>query len=316
MKIYFAGSQFPKIYPLDPRHVLTTFMMKNESVRCIEASVKYNFEVMLDSGAFSAWNSGKDVSRVQLADFILQMRDRFPTARVHPVNLDVIPGQQGETITKVQVEESAEKGWENYLYFKSRGIEPIHVFHEGEHFKWLDLFIKEVDYIGVSPCNDSALPGKMEWLAEAFHHIPEGKKTHGFAVTSLRLMKEFPWHSVDSASWAIGAGYGNVFTSFGTLYFGGRGTKKNFYEDSVGLEEVALDSLIAEFKSYPLSWDPMYNGDVIQEVTQNNEKRRMINFYFLKNLEDKYNQMEGKDKKYVKQQIELFEGSLHSFRRG
>ena len=39
-------------------------------------------------------------------------------------------------------------------------------------------------------------------------------KFHGFAVTSLRLMLKYPWHSVDSSSWGISAGLGSVYIPF------------------------------------------------------------------------------------------------------
>lgn len=307
MKIYFAGGIFPIIFTLDPRHILTTFNLPNESRRCIKNAEKYGFEVILDSGAFSAWNSGRSIDRQRYLEFILQMRALYPKAKVYPVNLDVIPGKQGEKITKSQVEESAHQGWENYEYFKKHGIESIHVFHEGEDFKWLHKMIGTVDYIGVSPCNDSSLPKKVEWCKHVFHEVPEGQKTHGFAVTSQRLMKTFPWYSVDSASWAISAGLGNVWTSYGTLYFGGRGNKLNFFDGKVKQKEMALKKLVKEFTSYPIQWtDPDNPVQVMADVQMDSEKRRLINFFFIKSLEDKYNEIPTKGEKYVKEQFELF----------
>lgn len=311
MKIYFAGSYYPKVYHQYPRHVLISYVHKNDCFKALQGSITWDFEVILDSGAFSAWNSGVTIDRSAYCEFILECRRRYPTAKFYPVNLDVIPGKQGESITHQQVEESAEKGWENYQFFKRNGIETIHVFHEGESYKWLELFIKEVDYIGISPCNDSSNPKKYEWLSETFHRIPEGKKTHGFAVTSQRLMKNFPWYSVDSASWGIMSGYGMVFTSWGVRYFSDRELKDNPYEDSVGETLIAEALLVAEFKKYPILWE---TDNILEELKKSNEKRRMINFFFLKNLEDVYNQMPGKDKKYVKAQSELFESSMYSQR--
>lgn len=303
MRIYFAGSYYPKVFPNHPRHILISYIHKNDCFKCLEASLKYDFEVMLDSGAFSAWNNDFVIDRQQYCDFILECKRRYPTARMYPVNLDVIPGKQGDKITKDQVEESAEKGWDNYQFFKRNGIETIHVFHEGEHFKWLDLCIKEVDYIGISPCNDSSSPKKFAWLEEAFDRVPEGKKTHGFAVTSKRLMRMFPWYSVDSASWGIMSGYGFVMSSFGNVYFSNRENKDNFFDDMVSQKDIAHDLLIKEFLEYPIKWE---TDNIIEELKGSNEKRRMINFFFLQKLEDHYNSLHGKDVKYVKKQFELF----------
>ena len=82
------------------------------------------------------------------------------------------------------------KGWENYLWLKSQGIDSIHVFHQGEDEDFLlKTIIKDCKYIGVSPSNDASLPQKMIWCERIFHLLPEEIKSHGFAVTSLRLIK-------------------------------------------------------------------------------------------------------------------------------
>lgn len=311
MRIYFAGSYYPKVFEHDPRHILISYIHGKECFKCIEASLQYNFEVILDSGAFSAWNNGKVINRNDYLEFILEAKKRYPTAKVYPVNLDVIPGVQGEAITKDMVQRSVEKGWINYLWFKQNGVDTLHVFHEGEGWEWLNLFIKEIDYIGISPCNDSSAPQKYEWLCEAFDRIPEGKKTHGFAVTSKRLMKTFPWYSVDSASWGIMSGYGLVMTSFGNMYFSNRELKDNFYEDLVSQKDIAEDLLIKEFKQYPLQWE---TDNIIEELKNSNYHRRMINFFFLKKLEDEYNSMPNKHNKFVKQQLEMFDTNIYTRR--
>jgi hypothetical protein len=147
------------------------------------------------------------------------------------VNLDVIPGEQGSVPTEEQIIEAAEQGWKNYKYLKERGWDTIHVYHQGEPIWVLNRMLDECDYIGVSPCNDSSEKAKMEWLDISFRHImnydysknpriQKGQiiKTHGFAVTSKRLVERYPWYTVDSSSYSLTAAMGNILTRYGRIY--------------------------------------------------------------------------------------------------
>lgn len=52
------------------------------------------------------------------------------------------------------------------------------------------------------------------WCKPAFemvHKYAPGTKVHGFAMTSVDLMKGYEWSSVDSTSWVLQAGFGRVY---------------------------------------------------------------------------------------------------------
>ena len=50
----------------------------------------------------------------------------------------------------------------------------------------------------------------MPWLIRCFQ-IAQGRAVfHGFTLTSWKVMKSFPWYSVDSSSWGQGFRYGQV----------------------------------------------------------------------------------------------------------
>ena len=131
--------------------------------------------ILIDSGAFSAWN--KRVS-IDFDKYIEYCKTFIPLVEkqgkiVRVVNLDVIPGKKGTSgdlnrsvkrEDKEIIENAAKRGYENLLYFKKKGITPIHVFHQGESFRWLDKMIQETDYIGVSPANDLSMSQKGLWI--------------------------------------------------------------------------------------------------------------------------------------------------------
>lgn len=174
-----------------------------------------NTRIILDSGAFTAWTKRTKIDIDQYADFCLDHLDVVD----HFVSLDSIPGTFGESLIPMsEIRRAAEEGWENYQYLLSRGIPEeklLHVFHQGEEFKWLDR-IAHNTYIGISPANDRNTRDRMAWLDECMKHITDenGNLTtqfHGLAVTSLRLMLRYPWTSVDSASWKRNAAYGKVY---------------------------------------------------------------------------------------------------------
>lgn len=138
------------------------------------------------------------------------------------VNLDIIPGVQGIKPTQDEIIQAAEQGWQNYLYLKKNGWNTVHVFHQHEPLWVLDRMLKECDYIGISPCNDSSEQAKYIWMDTIFRYILESDnpkiKTHGFAVTSKTLMERYPWYSCDSSSYSLTAAMGSIFTPYGRVY--------------------------------------------------------------------------------------------------
>jgi hypothetical protein len=172
--------------------------------------------LMLDSGAFSAWSKKIQIDIDQYIQFCKENLEYID----YIVNLDVIPGEFGmKNLPHEEIERSASKGYENYQYMISQGISKeklIHVFHQGEDFRWLDKMVKEIGYIGISPANDRTIDEKVSWLDLCMNHVLDDKgfplvRFHGFAVTSLKLMLRYPWYSVDSTSWVMTSRMGSVY---------------------------------------------------------------------------------------------------------
>lgn len=228
-KIYFAGSwSFSKKWFKDKggnpvTNRLVSFAYPEQFGQWLDITGQTEGNIIVDSGAFSAWNKGREIDideYIEFAHDCIQQGERH-NKNVHVVNLDVIPGKVGEMKglslikpqTRRKIDRAAQQGFDNMMHMKQAGITPIHVFHQHEDFKWLDKMLEHTDYIGISPANDLSTKARRIWMDKVFTYLNKkgaNVKTHGFAVTSIKDLKQFPWTSCDSATWVFLAAYGEV----------------------------------------------------------------------------------------------------------
>lgn len=134
----------------------------------------------LDSGAFSAWNSGR---RIDLADYIAACRD-VDAAEV--AGLDVIG--DGDATRR-----NLEAMW-------AAGVRAIPTFHYGgteQQLAWCLASAPKIALGGVAK-----LPPKrrLAWIKQCFARAWP-KAIHGFGVASVDALEAVPFHSVDASSW-------------------------------------------------------------------------------------------------------------------
>lgn len=221
--IRFVLSAFIRYYEIlkwyDAKSILASQHYREQVDRAVDyAQEVEGVNLIIDSGAFSIWNKGGTLDLQDYIDFLKNFEKNHLSKfnEVWYVNLDVIPGKQGDKfISTEQVRQAADDGFDNYLKMRNEGWDNIiHVFHQGESVDVLDrLLDTDPEYVGISPSNDSMTAARKIWLTEAFNHIKQKKgyvKTHGFAVTSIDLMNAFPWFSVDSTSWFMIGMYGKL----------------------------------------------------------------------------------------------------------
>jgi len=175
--------------------------------------LKYKCDILLDSGAFSAFRRGAEIDLNDYIDYCKKHQHEVDAY----VALDALPGENG-TMDHSQstIEKSATKSYENLQIMKAAGLSPIPVFHQGERFYWLDKMLEDGEtYIGISPYLRSHQNEIIRWADKCFTRITDkqGKpliKTHGFGVTACNLCTRYPWYSTDSTSWSVGGGYGSI----------------------------------------------------------------------------------------------------------
>ena len=110
-------------------------------------------ELMLDSGAYTAWTQNAVIDLDAYAAFICDHVDDLDVV----VNLDVLPGRWGHMSSQTDIEKSAQAGWENWQTLTKKvpdRLRPMHVFHQGESWSWLTRLMDYAELIGISPGND------------------------------------------------------------------------------------------------------------------------------------------------------------------
>jgi len=216
MRIFFASGyvymyKYEKeriLYDLGVRDRLYSYLFTKDRYwktfeECTDKKM-YNF--MIDSGAYTVHKRGETIDIVAYADWLLKVKDRIEIA----VNLDVIPK------TVETVEKSATEGWENLQYLQSRGLKILPVFHLGESYKWLQKFIDNYEYFGLSKTGRLLTRDQqLLWLDSCWKKLIDRKgkpirKIHGFGITQLPITTRYPWYSVDSSTWGMMSIYGRV----------------------------------------------------------------------------------------------------------
>lgn len=163
-------------------------------------------KVFLDSGAFSAFTLGKVVDIDAYCRYIHANADIIEFASV----LDGIGDPQ--------------KTYQNQMYMEKQGTRPLPCFHYGEDERYLEWYIGRYDYITIGGMVPISTPQLIYWLDRIWEKylcdssgVPR-LKVHGFGLTSEKLMRRYPWYSVDSSSWVQIGAHGNIFMpEFGTL---------------------------------------------------------------------------------------------------
>jgi len=136
----------------------------------------------MDSGAFGAWNSGKEID---LNEYMAACLDSDAD---EVFGLDVI-GDPEETRVNL------ERMWE-------RGIAAIPTFHWRSDWSWLTWCCDNSEKVALGGLAGKAGKGKPEWVGQCFARAWP-KRIHGFAMAGWPAIRATPFHSVDASSWAF-----------------------------------------------------------------------------------------------------------------
>jgi hypothetical protein len=141
----------------------------------------------MDSGAFSAHNSGVEI---KLQDYIecckrLIVEDVTLT---EVFALDVIGDWKASL-------KNAKEMWR-------QGVPAIPCFHFGEPWDVLVGLAKDYPKIAIGGCVGKRGLGKNEFAGQCFARVWP-KAVHGFGFGSEKSVMMFPWHSVDATNWEL-----------------------------------------------------------------------------------------------------------------
>lgn len=169
-------------------------------------------ELMLDSGAFTAWSKGAEVELDHLLHVYGDMLTKYQPymKEIWLINLDKIPGSPGRTAGEQEIQEAIEISDRNYaVLVKEFGERVLPVFHQNENEERLSQIVAMAPYVCVSPRNDLPEHHRVSW-SQYVHGLQPKMKSHGLATTGSQMLTTVPWHSADSASWVFAGAMGNI----------------------------------------------------------------------------------------------------------
>ncbi len=166
-----------------PYCLLASYHYFKTKTEIIKKCLEKNFEVFIDSGAFSAANSDKEINIDDYCKYILE------TGVTTYAGLDVIGNASA---TRYNTE---------YMVGEY-GLNPIPTFHLGSNLHDLNA-IASGDYSYIALGGLVFASGVTSHCDQVWHRIltinPK-LRVHGFGLTNIDLMKRYPWYSVDSSS--------------------------------------------------------------------------------------------------------------------
>lgn len=188
---------------------------------------------LIDSGAFTAHTRGVEID---IDEYIKWLNERDEYIDYFIV-LDKIPGKWGQPKTHADVEEGAQKSWENYWYMRERVKSPhklLPVFHQGENPLWLKKYLDiepKLDYICFGGNKELDRENRQHWYSQCFQIIRQSSnpdvKVHCLGSGTFSDVELFPFYSMDSTTWVHASASAEVRTPLGTFNVASKKVDKN-----------------------------------------------------------------------------------------
>jgi len=170
--------------------------------------------IMLDSGAFTAWNAGApatlDEVKMAYSRFLDEAGGLFK--EIWLINLDVITDDKS---TAAEKQEAIAQSDKNFAALQSEfGNRVLPVFHQGEGAaRLLEVVDQAKGYLCLSPNNRKPEEERRRWAQlsrMALSDLGCDVQTHGLATTGNDMIREAGLMSGDSAAWNEHGFYGAV----------------------------------------------------------------------------------------------------------
>lgn len=172
-------------------------------------------EVMLDSGAFTAFTQGHKLTLEGLTpslDETIKALDKTRIKNIWIINLDVIPGAYGRISTPQEIQTALDESDINFRKLKKRyGDRVLPVFHQTESMARLKQVVAQNWFIALSFRQDFGEEQRVNAAELAIEYThSKGAQVHGLATTGYGMLKRVPFDTVDSSSWIMAAAMGKV----------------------------------------------------------------------------------------------------------
>ncbi len=199
-------------YPM-PDHSLPALLVSFWYLKqFMENRHRYAFrDWVMDSGAFSAHNSGAVIDLQEYIDCCKRLMAEDPTL-VEIYSLDVIGDWKASL-------KNTEEMWR-------QGVPAIPCYHAGEPWDALMGMARDYPKIALGGVALAKSGKKLPWAGQCFARVWP-KKIHGFAFGSEKAIMSYPWHSTDSTNWEIGVCKYGQWRAFGGQRISVRGSNQN-----------------------------------------------------------------------------------------
>lgn len=194
MNLHFAGADNTAPY----NKILLEHGAKNrlESYHSLQKKEPSSgFNLLLDSGGFVARTKGVPIDVSKYARYI---NDNKVQAA-----FELDTNSRSET----------EYNRKYLLNHTQARIIPVYHYSDfaAKDYALLDEFVRDFEYISIGGVAGEGLGTKNEKALYdfIFSRTTDKVKVHGLGITALRILKRYPFYSVDSTSWLSAARFGN-----------------------------------------------------------------------------------------------------------
>lgn len=173
-------------------NILVAFPYFSQAVyRFLSEKDPSTFRLIVDSGAFTAWNTGREI---RLDDYM-----KF---------LKTIPSHWDYKAVQLDVFGNPEGTYENYHRMLDAGFEGIMpVFTRGDSLERLEEFYALTDYIMFGGI---VIGGENRNYVKWFCEVNKGRDAHWLGFVNMPFIKHYRPKSVDSSSLYSGQRFGNL----------------------------------------------------------------------------------------------------------
>lgn len=183
-----------------------------------------HIRLLIDSGAFTNWKQGKEVS----VDEYMRFLDNFPLEPWGYFVLDKVGDPEGT--------------WKNYEKMINSGYKPIPIFTRGAPIEHLERYYEHSDLVGIGGLVQTR--GNKGYL-KYFMEVVGSRKIHWLGFTRPEFLHQYRPYSADSSSWSAAIQYGFVW-----CYMGGGVWEK--YHKYMGRERPPTRRMWKQIRSYGL----------------------------------------------------------------
>jgi len=176
--------------PSNKLNFLISLVYANDMMKTKVKEVADRADFWIDSGAFTAWKKGTEIS-------VEEWEASLETLPIRPeryFTLDVIG--------------NPERTLQNYKQIRSMGYDPIPIFTRGDDPKMLDYYFDQTELVGVGGVARGQ-PSDRRYIKWLMPYIDE-RPVHLLGFAAREFIGYYKPYSVDTSTWASGFMFGSL----------------------------------------------------------------------------------------------------------